>query len=80
MTELESITARAADCDAAAGLPMDGLAAMPGNARSGGGAAGDGTLRWRWEQHAGWHPPDGGGLDTRRHWQEAVELSAPSQG
>jgi hypothetical protein len=46
------IQARAADCGAVDGLPMDALTAMPAAAQTGGGAARDGTLRWRWEHRA----------------------------
>lgn len=52
VTELATIRARAADCGSVEGLPQDGLSPLTPQAQTGGGAARDGTLRWRWEHLA----------------------------
>lgn len=50
VTEMLSITARAADCAAPEGMPKIVLSPISTGAQTGGGEARDGSLRWRWEQ------------------------------
>ncbi len=79
VSELNFVNARAADCGAAAELSQAGLSALPAAAQTGGGAARDGTLRWRWEHVASgqWRVV----VDWVREgaWAEALAFDVPDR-